>query len=53
MTGSDFFVTNILVYAYDSHDPAKQKKAQDMLTQGTKKGNGITATNPFIESSSF
>lgn len=44
MTGSDFFDTNILVYAYDSHDPAKQKKAQDMLTQGTKKGNGVIST---------
>ena len=44
MTGSDFFDTNILVYAYDSHDPAKQKKAQDMLTQGTKRGNGVIST---------
>ncbi|MDY6792440.1 MAG: PIN domain-containing protein [Thermodesulfobacteriota bacterium] len=44
MTGSDFFDTNILVYAYDSHEPDKQKKAQDMLKQGIINGNAVIST---------
>lgn len=44
MTGSNFYDTNVLVYAYDSHEPDKQKKAQDMLTQGIKNGNGVIST---------
>jgi predicted nucleic acid-binding protein len=31
-----FFDTNILVYAYDQHDPKKQTKAQELLTDGIK-----------------
>ena len=34
-----FLDTNILVYAYDQHDPKKQTKAQGLLTDGIKQEN--------------
>ncbi len=36
-----FLDTNILVYAYDQHDPYKQTKAQRLLTDGIKQENMI------------
>ena len=36
-----FLDTNILVYAYDQHDPHKQTKAQGLLTDGIKQENLI------------
>ncbi len=34
MTDSIFLDTNILVYAYDKHDPKKQATAQVLLKEG-------------------
>ena len=34
-----FLDTNILVYAYDNHDPQKQDKAQQLLTSGIEQEN--------------
>ena len=34
-----FLDTNILVYAYDNHDPQKQDKAQQLLTFGIEQEN--------------
>ena len=34
-----FLDTNILVYAYDQHDPQKQTKAQGLLTTGIEQEN--------------
>ena len=36
-----FLDTNILVYAYDQHDPHKQIIAQELLTDGIKQENLI------------
>jgi len=44
MKGADFFDTNILVYAYDSHFPDKQQKAQDIVLSGVREGNGVLST---------
>jgi predicted nucleic acid-binding protein len=34
-----FLDTNILVYAYDKHEPQKQRKAQELLTNGIEQEN--------------
>ena len=39
MSDRAFLDTNILVYAYDQHEPQKQKKAQGLLTDGIKREN--------------
>ncbi len=44
MTGVDFFDTNILVYAYDSHYPDKQKRAQDMIADAIRNESGVIST---------
>ena len=44
MKGADFFDTNILVYAYDSHFPDKQQKAQNIVLSGVREGNGVLST---------
>ena len=44
MKGADFFDTNILVYAYDSHLPDKQQKAQNIVLSGVREGNGVLST---------
>lgn len=36
--------SNILVHAYDEHDPDKQRKAQSLLTQSIKEGNATIST---------
>jgi predicted nucleic acid-binding protein len=37
MSDKAFLDTNILVYAYDQHDPHKQRKAQALITDGIEK----------------
>ena len=37
MSDKAFLDTNIIVYAYDQHDPHKQKKAQELITDGIEK----------------
>ena len=44
MSGLDFLDTNILVYAYDSAAPEKQKTAQNILTQAVSQENGLVST---------
>jgi len=39
MSDKAFLDTNILVYAYDQHDPHKQKKAQELITDGIESEN--------------
>ena len=41
MTGSASLDTNVLVYAYDRHDPGKQAKAQALLNQGMRDGLSV------------
>jgi len=41
MSDKAFLDTNILVYAYDEHDPKKQKKAQTLLTEGVENENTV------------
>jgi len=37
MSDRAFLDTNILVYAYDQHEPHKQSKAQELITDGIEK----------------
>ena len=37
MSDRVFIDTNVLVYAYDQHDPSKQNKAQELLTDGIER----------------
>ena len=37
MSDRVFIDTNILVYAYDQHDPRKQNKAQELLVDGIER----------------
>jgi predicted nucleic acid-binding protein len=39
MSDRAFLDTNILVYAYDQHDPQKQRKAQALITGGIEQEN--------------
>lgn len=39
MNDRAFLDTNILVYAYDQHEPRKQDKAQELLTNGIEQEN--------------
>jgi predicted nucleic acid-binding protein len=39
MSAKAFLDTNILVYAYDRHDPRKQERAQELLTNGIMQEN--------------
>ena len=39
MSGRSFLDTNVLVYAYDQGNPQKQKKAQELLTEGIEHEN--------------
>ena len=39
MNDSAFLDTNILVYAYDQHEPRKQRKAQELITDGIEQEN--------------
>lgn len=44
-----FLDTNILVYAYDQHDPQKQTKAQGLLTDGITQENLVLSVQVFGE----
>ena len=48
MPGHDFLDTNILVYAYDISDPAKQRIAQDLVRKAVA-GGLVTSTQVFAE----
>lgn len=39
-----FLDTNVLVYAYDTHDPVKQKRAQDLLLRGLQREDAVVST---------
>ncbi len=44
MSGSVFLDSNILVYAYDKHDPKKQAKAQAILRDSIKDESAVLST---------
>jgi len=48
MSGHDFLDTNILVYAYDISDPAKQRIAQDLVRKAVA-GGLVTSTQVLAE----
>ena len=41
MNGKLFFDTNILIYAYDDHEPVKQATAQTLLSKTIENENGV------------
>jgi predicted nucleic acid-binding protein len=49
MSARQFLDTNILVYAYDSTNPAKQAKAQDLLANAVRQGDGAVSVQVFGE----
>ena len=49
MTDRAFLDTNILVYAYDKHDPEKQKKAQELLINATLQENAVLSVQVLSE----
>ena len=49
MSDRAFFDTNILVYAYDQHDPRKQSKAQEVLTDGIERENLVLSVQVLSE----
>ncbi len=44
MSGSVFLDSNMLVYAYDKHDPKKQAKAQAILRDSIKDESAVLST---------
>jgi predicted nucleic acid-binding protein len=44
-----FLDTNVLVYAYDLHDPQKQKKAQNLLAEGIEQENVVLSVQVLSE----
>ena len=44
-----FLDTNVLVYAYDTHDRDKQKKAQNLLTEGIEQENMVLSAQVLSE----
>ena len=48
MPGRDFLDTNVLVYAYDATDPAKQNIAQDLVRRAVA-GEIVTSTQVLAE----
>lgn len=48
MPGRDFLDTNVLVYAYDGTDPAKQRIAQDLVRRAVA-GEIVTSTQVLAE----
>ena len=49
MSGNVFFDTNILVYAYDTHDLLKQKIAKNLLMSNIRNGRGYVSLQVFGE----
>jgi predicted nucleic acid-binding protein len=48
MPGPDFLDTNVLVYAYDASNPAKQEVAQDLVRRAVA-GEIVTSTQVLAE----
>jgi predicted nucleic acid-binding protein len=44
MTANQFLDTNILVYAFDSSDPAKQQLAEQLIAEAARSGTGWLST---------
>jgi predicted nucleic acid-binding protein len=44
-----FFDTNVLVYAYDKHEPEKQKKAQELLIDAIVQENAVLSVQVLSE----
>ena len=44
MSGKLFLDTNILVYAYDTHDLTKQRKAQALITEGIRTESAVLSS---------
>ena len=49
MPDREFIDTNILVYAYDLHDPAKHSKAQKLLTNGIENETAVLSAQVISE----
>jgi predicted nucleic acid-binding protein len=49
MSARLFLDTNVVVYAYDSSDPVKQSKAQELLATAVRQGDGALSTQVFGE----
>ena len=43
MPAKVFLDTNVAVYAYDRDAPEKQKRAQEILEEGLREGNGVVS----------
>ena len=49
MSGSFFLDTNILVYAHDASEPAKQSKSQDLIFAAVRCGLGVISPQVLSE----
>lgn len=49
MTDRRFLDTNVLVYAFDSHAPLKQRRAQDLLAEALETETGVISTQVLSE----
>ena len=49
MRGKVFLDTNVLVYAYDTHDPEKQVRAQAVLIEALETETGTVSTQVLSE----
>lgn len=49
MSGKAFVDTNILLYAHDASDPAKNRRAVELLEQIWADGNGVLSTQVLQE----
>ena len=49
MNNNVFFDTNILVYAYDTHDPEKQETAKKLLIENIRQERGYVSVQVFGE----
>ena len=49
MSDRAFIDTNVLVYAYDKHDPEKQKKAQELLADAIRRENAVLSVQVLSE----
>lgn len=49
MPDKSFLDTNVLVYAYDEHEPEKQKRAQILLQESIEQESGILSAQVLSE----
>lgn len=49
MTDRVFLDTNILVYAYDSHEPTRQNRAQEIIIEGIRYQRAVVSSQVFGE----